>query len=79
MLGNTHDNTIEEILKGEKYQELRRKHASGDLEGLVCQFCDQRLVLDASPLLYSSNGMKPNKTSSTKFNLLEEENGVDNY
>ena len=77
-LGNTYEDSIEDILKGEKYQELKRKHMNGNLEGLVCKYCDQRLVLDESPLLYSSIGSGINKTSSTKFNLLEEENGTNN-
>ncbi|MFX0194547.1 MAG: radical SAM/SPASM domain-containing protein [Candidatus Hodarchaeota archaeon] len=76
VLGDTHKNTIEEILKGDAYKELRRKHMEGNLKGLVCQYCDQRLLLDESPLLYSSNGTGINQTSSTKFNLLEEQNGI---
>jgi len=71
-LGNTYEDSILEILRGEKYQELRRKHMNGDLDGLVCKYCDQRLVLDESPLLYSTIGNDINKTSSVKFNLLEE-------
>jgi radical SAM protein with 4Fe4S-binding SPASM domain len=77
-LGNTYEDSIEDILKGEQYQELRRKHTSGNLDGLVCKYCDQLLVLDESPLLYSSIGGGINKTSSEKFNLLEEENGINN-
>jgi radical SAM protein with 4Fe4S-binding SPASM domain len=72
ILGNTYEDSIEDILKGERYQELKRKHINGDLEGLVCKYCDQRLVLDESPLLYSSIGGGINKTSSVKFDLLEE-------
>ena len=70
-LGNTYEDSIENILKGEAYQELKRKHTSGNLEGLVCRYCDQRLVLDESPLLYSTIEGGINKTSSVKFNLLE--------
>lgn len=72
ILGNTYEDSIADILRGEKYQELIGKHTSGNLKGLVCQYCDQRLVLDHSPLLYSSNGNGINQTSSTKFNLLKE-------
>ena len=72
ILGDTYKSSVEDILKGEKYQELRRKHAGGNLDGLPCKYCDQLLILDESPLLYSSIGKDINTTSSTKFNLLEE-------
>ena len=72
VLGNTYEDSIADILKGEKFRSLRRKHRTGNLKGLVCMYCDQRLVLKESPLLYSSIGDGINKTSSTKFNLLEE-------
>ena len=72
VLGNTYEDSIADILKGDKFRELRRKHMEGELEGLPCLYCDQRLVLEESPLLYSSIGDDINKTSSTKFNLLEE-------
>jgi radical SAM protein with 4Fe4S-binding SPASM domain len=78
ILGNTYEDSIADILGGEKYRELRRKHARGDLEGLPCKYCDQLLVLDESPLLYSSIGNDINTTSSVKFNLLEDKNGT-NY
>ena len=71
-LGNTYEDSIADILKGEKFKELRWKHKTGNLEGLVCMYCDQRLLLEKSPLLYSSIGKDINTTSSTKFNLLEE-------
>ena len=70
-LGDTHKDSIEDILKGEKYRELRRKHTSGNFDGLPCKYCDQLLVLDESPLLYSSISKDINTTSSVKFNLLE--------
>lgn len=72
ILGDTHKSSVKDILKGEKYRELRRKHTSGNLEGLVCKYCDQLLILDESPLLYSSIGKNINTTSSVKFSLLEE-------
>ena len=72
-VGNTHDNTIEEILKGEKFSEIRNKHADGNLLGLICETCDQ-LNENDDPLLYSSRD--PNKTigttSSTKFKIGEQ-------
>jgi sulfatase maturation enzyme AslB (radical SAM superfamily) len=71
VLGDTRKNSIEDILKGEKYEELRESHRTGDLEGLVCECCDQLLEEKESPLLYSSRdlGRKSGKTSSMKFDL----------
>jgi radical SAM protein with 4Fe4S-binding SPASM domain len=70
VLGDTHVETIEEILKGERFNELRRKHGERDLSGLACETCDQ-LYVGESPLLYSTVEAGVNKTSSQKFNLLE--------
>jgi len=78
VLGNTYKDSIANILKGEKFRRLRRKHQAGNLKGLVCMYCDQRLVLEESPLLYSSIEKGINKTSSCKFNLLEEQDGTNN-
>ena len=71
ILGDTHRNTIEEILKGDKYEELRNKHREGNLEGLPCQHCDQRIIPTKSPLLYSNRDSKCElgKTSSIKFKV----------
>ncbi len=71
ILGDTYVDSIEDILKGEEYRGLRRKHETGDLTGLPCEHCDQLMIQDDSPLLYSSIDNEINKTSSTKFNLLE--------
>lgn len=72
-VGNTYENTIEEILKGEAYEEIRRKHGNGDLSGLVCEKCDQLNIEDDSPLLYSNRDPERNldTTSSTKFKIKE--------
>jgi len=72
ILGDTYVDSIANILKGEKYRELRRKHETGDLTGLPCETCDQLMIQEKSPLLYSSIDNKINKTSSTKFSLLED-------
>jgi len=72
ILGDTYVDSIEDILRGEKYRELRRKHEAGDLTGLPCETCDQLMIQETSPLLYSSIDKEINKTSSTKFSLLEE-------
>lgn len=80
VLGNAHTQSLEKILKGRKFQELRVRHMTGDLSGLPCNECDQRVVLDESPLLYSSidKDRKINTTSSIKFQLHGgKENGTD--
>jgi len=71
ILGNTHDKTIEQILKDRPYDELRKKHQVGKLEGLPCQDCDQLNIEDGSPLLYSNRDKERriNVTSSAKFDL----------
>ena len=51
-VGNTHHNTIEEILKGYKFNRVRETHRTGLWAGLICEQCDQRQ--DDSPLLYST-------------------------
>jgi len=72
ILGDTYENPIKDILRSEKYQELRRKHDTGDLTGLPCETCDQLMIQEVSPLLYSSIDNRINRTRSAKFNLLEE-------
>jgi len=70
-VGDTHENSIEEILKGDKFNDIREAHTTGKLDGLICQTCDQLNIEERSPLLYSNrdNNMVIGKTSSTKFNL----------
>ena len=72
-VGDTHKNTIEEILKGDRFNEIREAHTTGKLDGLICQTCDQLNIEEQNPLLYSNRDkdMVIGKTSSTKFNLLE--------
>ena len=70
VLGDTYVESLEDIVKGERFNELRRKHESGDLTGLACDTCDQ-LFIGESPLLYSTIEKGINKTSSMKFDLLE--------
>lgn len=76
ILGDTHKNTIKEILKGDAYKKIRKQHSSGKLDGLPCKNCDQLNIGD-SPLLYSNvdSSCSIGKTSSTKFNL-EEKNDL---
>ena len=70
-VGDTYKNTIEEILKGDEFNLIRKKHESGNLEGLICEKCDQLNIEEENPLLYSSRDKdrEINKTSSTKFKL----------
>lgn len=72
ILGNAFDTQLEDILKGDKYNELRARHKDGDLKGLPCAACDQLNEGD-SPLLYSNRdpSMEIGVTSSTKFKLME--------
>lgn len=72
ILGDTYKKTIKEILKSDAYNELRQKHTTGNLAGLVCNSCDQLNIGD-SPLLYSTidSSCEIGKTSSTKFKLKE--------
>ncbi|MDY6834976.1 MAG: radical SAM/SPASM domain-containing protein [Chloroflexota bacterium] len=75
IVGDTYMQTIEEILKGNEYQVIRNRHASGDLEGLICDNCDQlnEYTEEDSPLLYSSKDKdrQLDCTSSTKFKLID--------
>jgi hypothetical protein len=72
-MGDTYKESILAILRGPKYEQLRTRHETGDLEGLPCEVCDQRNIEKESPLLYSSvdKSRETGKTSSTKFNLEE--------
>lgn len=73
IVGNTYENTIEEILKGSEYEHYRDNHKKGFHEGTPCETCDQLNIGDKSPLLYSNVDVLcgVGKTSSTKFNLEE--------
>lgn len=71
VLGNIHEQTLEEILNGKAYTKLRKKHQIGDLSGLPCENCDQLNIELQSPLLYSDRDpeRKINVTSSLKFSM----------
>jgi radical SAM protein with 4Fe4S-binding SPASM domain len=68
ILGNAFTHSIEEILEGDRYQQFQHAHREGALHGYACIACDQRIVLDESPLLYSNRDltMEINKTSTCK-------------
>lgn len=70
-VGDTYQNTIKDIIRGEPYREIRKKHIEGTLNGLPCEGCDQRNEETESPLLYSNRDKdrKIGRTSSLKFNL----------
>ena len=70
-IGDTKKDSIRDILKGEIFTEIQRKHKSGDLEGLICDLCDQLNEEKESPLLYSNRDPEKNldTTSSIKFKL----------
>jgi len=72
VLGDTHQDALETIIKGKKYNAFREQHETGDFEGLPCENCDQ-LYIGENPLLYSSRDKDRNinVTSSTKFKLKE--------
>ena len=72
ILGDTHKDALENIIKGKKYNAFRVSHETGNLKGLPCENCDQ-LYIGENPLLYSSRDKNRNinVTSSTKFNLKE--------
>lgn len=78
ILGDTHKQTLEDIIKGEKYEQLRAHHEAGIFAGLPCETCDQLNIEKESPLLYSSvdEDRKIGRTSSTKFDLEETKNGL---
>jgi hypothetical protein len=70
-VGDTNINTIGYILRGDKFNAIRKKHKKGDLDGLICKTCDQLNEYKESPLLYSSrdNSREVGYTSSIKFKL----------
>ena len=72
VLGDTHEDALQDIIKGKKYNAFRKAHEEGKLKGLPCENCDQ-LYIGENPLLYSSRDKDRNinVTSSIKFNLKE--------
>lgn len=66
-IGDTYEQTIQEILDGDELGYIKAKHET-DLEGLVCESCDQLNTKDF-PLLYSNRDMEVGKTSTFKFSI----------
>jgi hypothetical protein len=73
IVGDTHKNTVEEILQCDEFDRIRRKHETGDHSGLLCATCDQLNIDQSSPLLYSNRDdkMEAGRLSSTKIKLKE--------
>lgn len=77
ILGDIHENTIPEILRGEKYEELRQAHESGDFTRLpYCNDCDQ-LLEHSDALVYTNRHNLPPEqavrlSNSNLFNLGKE-------
>ena len=71
VVGDTYFDTIENILKGERFNAIRKAHECYDKTGLLCENCDQLQDEDESPLLYSNRDetCEVGKTSSTKYKL----------
>lgn len=70
-VGDTHKQSIEEILKSDRFNDIREAHTTGNHDGLICQACDQLNIEETSPLLYSNRDVtcEVGKTSSIKFKL----------
>jgi len=70
-VGDTHKDSIHDILKNKMFKYIRAKHEIGDVSGLICETCDQLNEGD-SPLIFSTVDKELNigTTSSTKFRLL---------
>lgn len=72
-VGDTRKQSIEEILKGKRFEIIRAQHRKGVLDGLPCETCDQLYEYEESPLLFSTKDETRgiNKTSTNKFELKE--------
>lgn len=77
ILGDINNNTIPEILRGEKYDALRRDHESGDFSAApYCNECDQ-LLEHSDALVYTNRHNLPADqavllSNSNLFNLGQE-------
>ena len=74
-LGDFNTQTIEEIYKGEAYQELRRKHRAGDFSGLLCENCDQTNY-NPDVLLYANNKARKVGQITSNAKAIREEGNV---
>jgi len=73
VVGCTHSQSLEEIIKGTWFRDVRDRHRRRDFKGLPCESCDQlyEYAKAENPLLYSNRDKerKIGVTSSTKFCL----------
>jgi hypothetical protein len=71
VLGDTTDDSVENVLKNDAYNMLREAHMTGNLEGYVCQECDQLNEEVENPLLYSTRDPRREigKTSTCKIDV----------
>jgi hypothetical protein len=69
-IGNTYNDSIENILKGEPLKIIQEKHKKGDFKGLPCEHCDQ-IYSEVEPLLYSNRDKTraKNVSSTTKIKI----------
>ncbi|MFH1790720.1 MAG: radical SAM/SPASM domain-containing protein [Candidatus Omnitrophota bacterium] len=74
VLGDFNKETLKDILKGEKYERLRRAHASGNFGAYpFCDSCDQ-LHKRADVLVYTNiKNSKVGATNTAYFDLEEEQ------
>jgi len=77
-VGDTYQDSIENILKGDTFKKIRIAHETGMVDGLPCEHCDQLNIEDENPLLYSSRDQTKTIgcTSSTKFKLEDIKDGT---
>jgi Radical SAM superfamily/Iron-sulfur cluster-binding domain len=72
-VGCTYCNSLEDIVKGVWFKDIRDRHRRQDFKDLPCETCDQlyEYAEDENPLLYSNRDKerKIGVTSSTKFCL----------
>lgn len=75
VVGCTHSESLEEIIKGTWFKDIRDRHRRQDFKGLPCESCDQlfEYAEDEHPLLYSNRDKERRigVTSTTKFCLSE--------
>ena len=73
VVGCTHSESLEEIIKGTWFKDIRDRHRRQDFKGLPCESCDQlfEYAEDEHPLLYSNRDKERRigVTSTTKFCL----------
>jgi radical SAM protein with 4Fe4S-binding SPASM domain len=68
ILGNIHDNTLEDIWHGETYEKLREDHRTGNYPSF-CKDCD--FLIDDPEVLVYSNYAQEYKMNGSEFTLNE--------